>query len=112
MGSDATLVHASHLPRPAAGDDVRTIVLRPAEYRRLAGFLRASIVARPAHEPGYGAYDAFYTGTGRYSAVRTCNAWVGDALRRAGVRVGAWTPFPATVMWWFPDRPASPGSPR
>ena len=47
------------------------------------------------------AWDAFYDATGRYSAVRTCNEWVGEGLRRAGVRVGRWTPFPVTVLNWF-----------
>lgn len=101
IGSDATLAHVVHEPRPSAADGARAIVLRPEEYRRLAAYLRGSIAARPEHAPGYGAYDVFYTGTGRYSAIRTCNAWTGDALRHAGVRVGAWTPFPATVLWWF-----------
>ena len=50
---------------------------------------------------GYFGYDAFYEGTGRYSAVRTCNSWTGAALAAAGIRVGAWTPFPVTVLWWF-----------
>lgn len=101
VGSDRVLVHVDHVPAPVAGGDVRAVVLRPAEYRRLAAYLRASMAARPGHRFGYGANDAFYDGRGRYSAVRTCNAWAGDALRFAGVRVGAWTPFPATVLWWF-----------
>ena len=100
-GSNATLVHVSHLPRPVPGDDVRRLVLRPDEYRRLTAYIRATIAADPGHRPGYGAYDVFYTASGRYSAIRTCNAWTGAALSYAGVRVGAWTPFPATVMWWF-----------
>ena len=101
IGSDATLVHAVHLPRPGPRDDVRAIALTPQQYRRLASFIQATLAPAPAHQFGYGAYDAFYTARGRYSAIRTCNAWTGDALRYAGVRVGAWTPFPATVLWWF-----------
>jgi uncharacterized protein (TIGR02117 family) len=101
VGSDATLVHAIHLPRPTPAADVRPIVLTYDQYRRLADFIRATIAPAPKHQPGYGGYDAFYSARGRYSLVRTCNAWTGEALRHAGVRVGAWTPFPATVMWWF-----------
>lgn len=98
-GSDRTFVHIDHVPMP--GGDARRIVLRPAEYRRLAAFLRASFAAGGGHRPGYWVNDAFYDGTGRYSGVQTCNAWAGDALRHAGVRVGAWTPFPVTVLGWF-----------
>ncbi|MES2755229.1 MAG: TIGR02117 family protein [Pseudomonadota bacterium] len=101
LGSERTLVHVDHLPQPAVGADVRAVMLRPAEYRRLVAFIRASFAERTAPQFGYGPNDAFYTARGRYSALTTCNAWTGDALRHAGVRVGAWTPFPATVMWWF-----------
>ncbi|WP_375428160.1 TIGR02117 family protein [uncultured Sphingomonas sp.] len=100
-GSGDTLVHVDHLPRPLPGDGARPILLGPAEYRRLAAFIRATVADRPQVHRGYGPYDAFYTARGRYSARRTCNTWTGEALAHAGVRVGRWTPFPVTVMWWF-----------
>jgi len=100
-GSDATLMHVEHVPAPRTGGDVRAIVLRPEEYRRLAALIRASFApGRIAHR-GYADNDAFYAGRGHYSAVHTCNAWTGDVLRRACVRSGRWTPFPITVMAWF-----------
>lgn len=102
FGSDRTLIHAEHLPLPRPGADARRLIVRPAEYRRLAGYIRATLVAGGARHRGYGANDAFYEARGHYGAVRTCNAWTGDALRHAGIRVGRWTPFPATVLWWFP----------
>lgn len=105
VGSDDTVLHIGHLPAPAGEAGVRSLVLRPAEYRRLAAFLRASFSTGPdgraGSVPGYGLSDAFYTAHGRYSALRTCNSWTGEALRHAGVRMGAWTPFSATVMAWF-----------
>lgn len=106
LGSDRTLVHVEHIPAPEISPEARRIVLRPEEYRRLAAFIRASFAAvppgaRPRVYRGYGAYDAFYSGSGRYDALNTCNAWTGAALRAAGVRVGAWTPFAVTVMGWF-----------
>ncbi len=101
VGSDRVLVHVDHVPRPKVTTQVRSVVLRPDEYRRVAAYIRATFADRPAHRHGYGLYDAFYDARGRYSAARTCNAWTGDALRHAGVRVGAWTPFPDTVLRWF-----------
>ncbi len=101
VGSDWTLMHVDHLPRPRAGDGAREIVVTLAQYRRLAAYIRASFRDGGARYRGYAGYDAFYEADGRYSAVRTCNAWTGDALRFAGVRVGRWTPFPVTVMGWF-----------
>ncbi len=101
VGSDDVLLHVEHLAAPTPGGDVRAVTLSEAEYRRLAGFIAATIRPGGRSYPGYDAYDAFYDARGHYSAVATCNAWTGDALRFAGVRVGWWTPFPATVMWWF-----------
>ena len=101
FGSTRTLMHVEHLPVPRAGDGAREIVVTPAQYRRLAAYIRASFRDGGARYWGYAGYDAFYDANGRYDAVRTCNSWTGDALRFAGVRVGAWTPFPVTVMGWF-----------
>jgi len=101
IGSDRTLVHVAHVPAPSIGRDVRPIVLREAEYRRLAAFIRAGFAKKPKIFRGYDAYDAFYSGSGRYDILTTCNSWTGAALRAAGVRVGRWTPFPVTVMGWF-----------
>ena len=102
FGSDRTLIHIDHIPAPTRLDaDVRRIVLTPDQYRRLSAYIRASVVPGGGRYPGYFDYDAFYEARGHYDAVRTCNAWVGGALRRAGVRVGMWTPFAVTVVGWF-----------
>ncbi|MEH3047258.1 TIGR02117 family protein [Sphingomonas adhaesiva] len=99
-GSEDTLLHVEHIARPAAGPQVRAVTLREDEYRRLAAVIRAAR-RDGAALPGYAAYDAFYPARGRYDALRTCNAWTGDTLAAAGVRIGAWTPFASTVMRWF-----------
>ena len=101
IGSGDTLLHIEHVPRPVAGADVRAVVLRPDEYRRLAAFIVAARAPGGRRWRGYGPYDVFYEARGRYDAVRTCNSWTGAALAAAGVRVGWWTPFPVTVLGWF-----------
>jgi uncharacterized protein (TIGR02117 family) len=111
IGSDRTVMHVDHVPEPRVGadseGDIRAITLRPEEYRRLAEFIHMSFKneggERPAHQFGYDVYDSFYDARGHYSAITTCNTWTGNALRHAGVRVGAWTPFPVTVLGWFPQ---------
>lgn len=100
VGSTASVMHVDAVAEPRIGRSVRAITLRPEEYARLVGFIRASFAPGPVLH-GYGAWDAFYPARGRYSAVRTCNAWTGEALRHAGVRMGAWTPFPSAVMAWL-----------
>lgn len=96
-GSTRTAMHVDAIPEPRLGRDVRALTLRPAEYARLVAFVRASF-APGAATHGYAGYDVFYPARGRYSAIRTCNAWVGEALRHAGVRTGRWTPLSASVM--------------
>lgn len=99
IGSDATVLHVEHVAPPVSRADVRAIVLRPEEYRRLAAYVRAAI-GEGAPVRGYARYDAFYPARGRYDATRTCNAWTGRAFRTAGVAMGAWTPTSAGVMRW------------
>lgn len=99
-GSDRTLVHVDHLLEPWA--DARPIRLSADQYRRLAAAIRASFdPAHPRPIQGYGPADVFYPAKGHYDALRTCNWWTGRMLAAAGVRIGLWTPFSATVMQWF-----------
>ena len=101
-GAGTTVVHVEHVAEPVASRDVRRIVLRPDEYRRLAAFVRGSFDPEgPPPARGYGRHDAFYAATGRYNLFGTCNEWTGRALRTAGVRMGVWTPLAPSVMHWI-----------
>jgi len=100
-GSTRTVVHVEHVGEPPASDDDRAITLTPHEYRRLAAYIHATLGPGGRVAPGYGPHDVFYEGRGTYNALVTCNEWTGRALRYAGVRMGAWTPFPVSVMGWF-----------
>jgi uncharacterized protein (TIGR02117 family) len=100
LGSNRTLMHVDHLLQPWT--DARPIRLTTAQYRSLVVAVANSFdSADRAPIPGYGPADIFYPARGRYDMLRTCNSWTGRMLAKAGVRVGAWTPFSATVMQWF-----------
>jgi uncharacterized protein (TIGR02117 family) len=99
-GQGRTVLHVAHIAEPRAGGAVRVVVLRREEYRRLAAYVLGTFASR-ASVHGYGGNDAFYEARGGYSAIWTCNQWTGGALRRAGVRMGAWTPFTFGVMRWL-----------
>lgn len=100
VGSDDTVLHVEHVAAPRGGPAVRRVLLRPQQLARLIGFIRGTMApGGSAH--GYGDWDAFYPARGHYSAIRTCNAWTGEALRAAEVPMGRWTPFSGTVMWWL-----------
>ncbi|MEO8546743.1 MAG: TIGR02117 family protein [Sphingomicrobium sp.] len=99
------VMHVEWVGDPAYA--VRAIRLRPEEYRRLWAAIRADFALdshgrsqRIAH-PGYGPADAFYRATGKESAIRTCNSWVADRLRLAGVRTSLWPPFVQGLVWRY-----------
>ncbi|NYT41130.1 TIGR02117 family protein [Sphingomonas sp. R-74633] len=100
VGAGSTVLHVAHVPEPRAGGSVRTLLLRPEEYRRLVDHVRGTVAAGPVVR-GYGARDAFYSAKGGYSALTTCNEWTGRGLRKAGVPMGIWTPMTWGVMLWL-----------
>lgn len=95
------VLHIDQTAEP--GFELRAIRLRPEEYRRLWSAIRADFEGRPRRidHPGYGPDDAFYQGRGRASAIHTCNQWVADKLRLAGVKTSLWSPFPAGLLWRY-----------
>lgn len=101
IGSTRTVLHVEHVAEPPLSSATRAIVLTDEQYRRLAAYVRATRGPGGKVAGGYDVNDVFYDGRGSYSAIRTCNEWTGGALRAAGVRIGAWTPFPIDVMAWF-----------
>lgn len=62
----------------------------------------ASTTALPTHP--FGPTDAFFPAHGRFHLFHTCNAWLGETLRAAGLDFGIWTPTPQSVTLsarWF-----------
>ena len=100
VGSGQTLVHVDHLDDFYADIDMRPLRVTADQYRRLADFIKATFAKPREATPGYGSRDMFYAGKGRYSVIRTCNVWTGEALKAAGVRTAVWSPFPGGIMRW------------
>jgi uncharacterized protein (TIGR02117 family) len=114
VGSGEELLHVDRLQR-VPFRNVRKLVLREEEYLRLFEFVSAGFpnIFHGEIEPGYGPDDRFFTTNHRlpdhrYSALFTCNNWVSEALKTAGVKTGAWTPLPFGVMWWHADASTDP----
>nr|WP_314445751.1 TIGR02117 family protein [uncultured Sphingomonas sp.] len=95
------VLHVDQTATPGA--ELYAVRLRPEEYRRLWAAVRADFDGLPRRidHPGYGPDDAFYVSRGRASAVQTCNQWVADKLRIAGVETSAWTPFTQGLLWRY-----------
>lgn len=104
LGLGPAAMYVEYLARP---QDYRAqrIDLSAAEYARLVAALRAGFArdaaGRPIRidDPAYFDTDAFFEGTGRYTAWLTCNEWIRRALAQAGVRTAAWAPFERALFW-------------
>lgn len=61
----------------------------------------------PLDHPGFTETDAFFQANGGFHLFRTCNVWLGQTLRRAGIPFGIWTPTTQSVnlsLWWHHSR--------
>ncbi len=105
-GSGEALMHVDRL-RSIPPNATKKLILRDHEFARLLDFVAAhfspTVGFMPQVERGYGPDDRFYKVSSdapklRYSALFTCNNWVGEALKVAGVKTGYWTPLPFGIM--------------
>jgi uncharacterized protein (TIGR02117 family) len=104
LGLGPAAMFVDYIARP---QDYRAqrIDLSAAQDERLVAGLRAGFArdaaGRPVRidDPGYFDSDAFYEGTGRYTAWLTCNEWIRRVLAGAGVRTAAWAPFDKALFW-------------
>ena len=105
FGQGRSLMHADHDHNPQPDENTRPLTISREQYKRLAEHIRASFQVdaqgrtMPVLGRGYGGSDMFYEAVGPYSALYTCNAWTGEALRHAGVKTGVWTPLSQSIMW-------------
>ena len=103
-GSDETTLHVYHLIDPQPTKFRKAFTVSVPQYRLIIRDIRSTfyvINGRGRAYPAYGPDNLFYDSHGRYSALMTCNEWTGSILRRAGIKMGVWTPMPGGVMRWF-----------
>jgi uncharacterized protein (TIGR02117 family) len=98
-GLGPAALHVQYRPAPLASEDCARLTISAAQYRRLTEFITGTLGAdlTPV-AAGYGASDAFFTASGHFSLFKTCNAWVGQGLRTAGLPAGVWTPLAFQVL--------------
>jgi uncharacterized protein (TIGR02117 family) len=80
---------------PAA--DYPRLTLDPAQYDALLQAIAATATERAIPGAGHTPTDGFVEARGRFHIFRTCNTWISDVLRAAGVPMGLWTPTPYAV---------------
>ena len=105
FGSNDTILHVYHLVDPQPLQFRKRLRVSVAEYRSIVRQVRSKFQLarnrRSVAHVAYGPDNLFYDSNGHYNAFYTCNTWVGEVLKHAGVRVGVWTPLAGGVMRWF-----------
>ena len=105
IGSDDTIFHVYHLVDPEPLEYRKKLRVSAAQYRSVIAQVRKAFrlnkMQQSVAHPAYGPDNLFYNSTGHYDAFNTCNTWTGTVLRKAGIRIGVWTPLPGGVMRWF-----------
>ncbi|MBB3994275.1 uncharacterized protein (TIGR02117 family) [Sulfitobacter undariae] len=77
---------------------LRKISLTDAQYRRFLNALVTSFEGVDAlPNIGFTSTDAFFPAKKEFNILNTCNVWIGEVLRSAGVQFGMWTPLPLSV---------------
>jgi uncharacterized protein (TIGR02117 family) len=104
-GSNETTLHVYHLTNPRPASFRKSFIVRQSELRSIVSHVRATFrtdgQGQSSAHPAYGPDNLFYDSYGHYDAINTCNSWTGRILRKAGIRVGIWTPLAGGVMRWF-----------
>ncbi|MEO6298814.1 MAG: DUF2459 domain-containing protein, partial [Paracoccaceae bacterium] len=89
--------------------DLIWLDISTAQLGLLSDIMLASLTLDPAGNPmpltaRYGQTDVFFAANGHFHLFNTCNVWVGETLRAAGIPFGVWTPTPQSVTlsaWLF-----------
>jgi uncharacterized protein (TIGR02117 family) len=90
-------------------DNLRVLALSDAQFQALLDLTTATLSSRaPLDHPGFTGTDAFFPAMGRFHALRTCNVWLGETFRAAGIPFGLWTPANWSVTlsldWHLPGQ--------
>ena len=72
--------------------EIIELALSRESFRRLsefvsASFIRADSIMPAQSQPGLVANGRFYPASGRFSILRTCNTWLAEALKSAGLDI-------------------------
>jgi uncharacterized protein (TIGR02117 family) len=91
-GDDAVIRLDALGPLPSL-DNVRFLTLSDAQFQALLTQTTTAFASQTKLDhPGFTGTDAFFPATGRFHLFRTCNVWLGETLRAAGIPFGVWTP--------------------
>lgn len=99
LPTDAVL-HVEYVSQPYNSARSMEMKISTEQYQQMCTFIENTFDGdQPLEGISFGDFDQFYPATGRYHLFNTCNNWVGEAMKAAGMKVGRYTPLPKTVFW-------------
>jgi uncharacterized protein (TIGR02117 family) len=91
-GDDA-VIRLDAVGRLPKMENLRFLNLSEEQFQALLTQAADALASQTAIDhPGFTATDAFFPAHGHFSALRTCNVWLGETFRAAGIPFGLWTP--------------------
>ncbi|MEM9771381.1 MAG: TIGR02117 family protein [Cyanobacteria bacterium P01_D01_bin.73] len=97
-----------HLARGVRShQEMRSVRLTPAQYHQIVRHIQHSLRRQNDGSvqliPGAnrGKHDIFLEANGLYSALNTCNNWIGRIMQTGGIRTGWFTPLPKTAFLYL-----------
>lgn len=103
VGDDSVLRFAPLCVPPGEWDGCDTILVPDAAIEALVSFVEETLEPDgqggyvSLDHPGITALDHFFEARPTFAALAGCNVWVSEALARAGIVSGRWTPLPQTL---------------
>ena len=97
-GLGPAALHVQYRPGPGVNEDCRSVTIGISQYRALSDYIAATLASPGPVAPGYGGSDLFYPANGHFGLIKSCNVWIGQGLKAAGLPTGLWTPFAFQVL--------------
>ncbi len=102
----STLMHIKAFDQiPSENKYFEKLILTATQFSNLCNHIWDSFDKRNNNtitllpNKGYSPNDNFYYARGSYHMFNTCNFWVNNGLRKAGVRTSIWTPVDRGVFY-------------
>ena len=83
---------------------LKCIKINPTDYLQLTQFIQSTFKLNTKGQKvrvgdGHTNNAGFYAAVGKYSILRNCNSWTGEALRKANVNTPLWDGISAAILF-------------
>lgn len=95
-----SVLHVQPVAAPYVSSRSMRVKISAEQYAALCQSIQSAIAdTQPIPDASFGDQDHFFSATGKFHLFNTCNNWVGERMKAAGIKVGRFTPLPKTVFW-------------